>query len=1564
MSTERFLLTALPYSCADDADFHVSLFVSPDLLGDHPGTVLDEFRFFPHWADLMKNGQPVIELSDQQGIIDATPLLDPIDPAAWDAAFPPDTPVESRAMPDWSDRRWRTFDAAGVHDAAKLVHLLTVFSSPTDPPLPDASPLGRTVGRGIFSRDQQNIDESRLTAQLDEMLGEGQSGREAPSLERIKALVAGQENWLMRLALDLHRARRYYERPEADTGDYRERPVDGAHTEPMERLIPDFHQRVAMVGDHGHLMRALGLVIDLRVADPGRLRTSTFLSARILPGDDPSPCRPMRTACQSVGDDLVSVAGTSAWSEERLRIGDATQFSLLDVDADGSALKLERYLWTLPRLMASQRNGDPGHAASPALRAMGFTVSRTDRAIASQGRLGRQAELQNIVDHGEPPMLQTEDITRGYRVEVWDDTAVRWDTLHARRIDVEIDGHGVVLKDLLDDGFIQGTAANETGSVSDSPIHVHDALFGWEGWSLSVPKPGQRVRHQDGDEIVEDPETVVPKPGQRVRRHDGHEVVEDPEDHPDRVTPIVMRPRVEPGTLPRLRYGRSYAFRAWSADLAGNSRPHLLGGPVVPVEPLVGIIGPLLGAGHPLPGAAHLIGPLRGEVVAGLVEQATADSADAGGAADVGVSPGMALAPDGSTIDVLGALRPHLGAEIAASTFARLQARRTSASGGERSTISLVGRSSLVGEAFRQVLVDTDQPLVASLDVVDVERVSRLVAAAIDVDLPPALIGAVLDTVTPLRPFLRWDPVLPPAIVPRIAYTTGESLRQVVIRSGVTQDLDTLELTVTPPDEYAASLPGLDYHDISERHLAPPKTSQVQAELHGAFDDAIGSADPDVRRAALAAALREAGTFFDEQVPRLNDPDAFDPIDGVQLENEASVETADLVTLEELHDDPGLAPAPGQYVVHDVDQLVLPYLPDTVAKGLSIVFPDAGLDRLIPFPWSTEGFTSRFAGDWPELEPVRMVLDDSDVLTGDVTGNVLRFGVPAGERHRFRLACSLDEVDLDRFGIWRSLPPAVRANQDVIDAVVDGWLWAFTPFEEITLVHAVPRPLEAPRPTTLGPFRLPDSVESALFGAVDVHGPSTESITAEARWVEPVDDLSLPAPEDRPTRSVAFTLPIGVDEDLAVLGPVDLSTTLPGFGPITMHANAHHFGDTHHREVTYRFRAQTRYREYFDAEALAAPAVDPPIDPDAPVDDGQSVIGPDVVVSVPSSHRPAAPIVHSVIPLFRWDGGGEPEQPLGVRRRRLAGVRIYLERGWYSSGAGELLGLLIAPGGVDPGDVPYVSQWGRDPLWISAPVTRRTMALELEDLLKASGLDDRPGDALPIGAPKTFPLTSLPDQPTVAVLGYEPVFNHERQLWYVDVAIRPGDAFWPFVRLAVARYQPTSLPGCHLSAPVQCDFVQLPPERTLSVSRTDVRHVRVVLSGPVGFRTPLREGLSQSDLAFAAAVMQNRVVVATLQRRDPTIKSDLSWKTMAATILPIRGHGHDQAEAGWVGSLEAPVDLPLVQPSRTGDASNWRVHIEEWERLPGDPSPISVADDESGDPIWQSRLIYADDVPL
>ena len=76
--------------------------------------------------------------------------------------------------------------------------------------------------------------------------------------------------------------------------------------------------------------------------------------------------------------------------------------------------------------------------------------------------------------------------------------------------------------------------------------------------------------------------------------------------------------------------------------------------------------------------------------------------------------------------------------------------------------------------------------------------------------------------------------------------------------------------------------------------------------------------------------------------------------------------------------------------------------------------------------------------------------------------------------------------------------------------------------------------------------------------------------------------------------------------------------------------SVHQLGDTKHRTISYRFRAATRFPEYFDPETLA-PA-DTGDGDGLPSDDGRSVVGPEIEVSVPSSAPPApAGIVGVVI---------------------------------------------------------------------------------------------------------------------------------------------------------------------------------------------------------------------------------------------------------------------------------------------------------------------------------------------
>jgi hypothetical protein len=243
--------------------------------------------------------------------------------------------------------------------------------------------------------------------------------------------------------------------------------------------------------------------------------------------------------------------------------------------------------------------------------------------------------------------------------------------------------------------------------------------------------------------------------------------------------------------------------------------------------------------------------------------------------------------------------------------------------------------------------------------------------------------------------------------------------------------------------------------------------------------------------------------------------------------------------------------------------------------------------------------------------------------------------------------------------------------------------------------------------------------------------------------------------------------------------------------------------------------------------------------------------------------------------------------------------------------------------------------------------------------MHVSGLDDRPEAARPVTQPATLAYEGVEGAPLVTVLGYRPEYNADRGLWYVDIAVDPGDRIWPFVRLVVCRYQPESLPGCELSPPVRCDYQQLLPERTASVSRTDVRHVRVVVSGAIGTRGGPGEAFPPDAGSRHEAIRRNRVMVARLQRADPDIPTDLGWDTVDTVEMIVRGTGRTPAEAAWVGELGAGEDIPLARP---GGNPEWRVLIEEWELLPGDPAPGTIT--IAFLPSVRRRLVYAESLEL
>ncbi|WP_382306019.1 hypothetical protein [Herbiconiux sp. UC225_62] len=1455
MPSETFIATALPHSAADApaSGFHVSLFVTPRLVPDVAGEPLGDFGAFARWGDLLGGGEIAVTLVDQDGPIECA-LMPNWDATLWARVFPPDLPVESNDPPDWSAREWASFPAASLAEASKSIVVASTLAGPSLPPAPSRHPLFeplRDVLRQLgvpfveeseYSRTAPPVNEPGITDALARRRGDN------PSLAGVEWQTDEQggpvysTDWVHALVADAYKARRFYEDDRS--------PAAGAPPEPEPLPVPgpEFHRRVGFAGDHPELLRRLGLVLDLRVADPGRLTGSQWLAAVVAVGGDESLSRSPRTLVRMLDDrSLIAVpdpARSGEWSDGRSALGNPEAFALMTVDPDGSALKTERFVMALPRMARLERNGDDVTAAPPALRATGFAVARLRQDDKSATQAERQralaADLDANPDVATAPTVGATDVTRGYRVEALDLTTGRWHSLHSRRTTLRLDdavAGELVLDDVPLEGFTQGTAARQNSDAPDATLHVHETVFGWDGWSLSAPRPGRWLRDElsrdaDGRYTVDESlDASTPPPAQAP---------------PD---PFRFTHRVEPGSLPRLRFGREYAFRAWGVDLAGNTREHVL---------------------------------------------------------------------DDWSADPRGPFDPGIA---------------------------------------------------------DPES---------------------LRSLTPPAPFLRWDPVPPPAIVPEKPYTEGESLRVVVLRSAVTQDRATGEVTVHDPVVPA-----------SARHLAPPKTSQLQSELHAKFDEALDTTGPGAagaRARMLAWSLRESGSFFDDAVADASDPAAPPhPLGYVSLHTEPGALRDKNVrtTLPGPND----VLAPGQYVVHDTEFAELPYLPDPLAAGVSLSFPPRSDERFRPV-LSEAAVTVPYLGTWPFAEPFRLELVAADELAGGVSepgqlnasvdGRRIVFELPAGSEQRFRLSSSLEARSLDLLGVWNALPSSFTSVAAA--AARDGALWALTPAEELRLVHAVPRPVAAPRAGAVFVLREVAAATATLRGPVVVHGPSTESLTAEARWRETVDDPAAAGPVFRWMTDIGFTAAIDPRQSVAELN----GRILPGGANDDRWALAeanHHFADTRFRRVTYRLRATTRFREFFAPEAVApvplppppAPAVageigaapaaggdpaelpasDPRSDAVWPRDDGKSVLGEPIVLDIPSSARPPAPVVHSVVPLFRWFDEPAADQPFARRRERRSGLRVYLERPWFATGEGELLAVLMAAAPSRPSaddDVDWVSQWGRDPIWAGRtlparriqPITLQAPDLALGDSAGGHPTTGRLRLALPLST------DAVPELVSVEAVAYAPSFNAERGLWFVDIAFEKTPALWPFVRLAVARYQPVSLDGLHLSTAVRADFAQLPPERVLTVSRTDERGIRVLVSGAA----------EQYDPPVARE--RRRTMSASLERFDPAIGGDLGWTTVAHTAMGEWGarsaDRQPPADLIWGAELTAPEPLPLRRPlARDADdpadvaappASPWRVRVREWEEFAGDPELPADEADYPANAIWERRLIYTDEVLL
>ena len=372
------------------------------------------------------------------------------------------------------------------------------------------------------------------------------------------------------------------------------------------------------------------------------------------------------------------------------------------------------------------------------------------------------------------------------------------------------------------------------------------------------------------------------------------------------------------------------------------------------------------------------------------------------------------------------------------------------------------------------------------------------------------------------------------------------------------------------------------------------------------------------------------------------------------------------------------------------------------------------------------------------------------------------------------------------------------------------------------------------------------------------------------------DSISLDDHPGEPPQEIHLKQPY---EEVAAMGEALKICADQSAAELRRFLGRHEFGDTKHRRVTYQAVLTSRFGEDFTAAGLTGADF--------------TRVSNAVTVDIPSSTRPFAPRVLAIVPSFAWnrtsEGGAHSVQRSGA-------LRIYLARPWYTSGDGEMLGVIVLsnpsifPSHTNP-ITKGITLLGHDPLWTSPhpPI---------------------------MGGPANFPnaatkvsLTDLPNDPlALAMLGFEVAFDNAGRCFCDVEVVTPS--YFPFVRLALVRYQPHSLPGLAMSPLVLADFAQAVPQRNISVVQSAANTLAISVSG------------TTHDAMDTSGRVGNRFQV-TVQRRIAGTSDDVGWldDTDAGFIITADATP-PQAPVLWSGTVTQP-PTPVV--------GQYRLLIEELE---------------------------------
>lgn len=614
---QEIIFTTLPHqrtTVEGKEILKLSVFVSIKL-NTPSDTTLSQFEDILDWPQKVLNADFKFRLQNGT-VLDPAMLDGPIDPELFQHIFHPDVKVDDfKEEENLVEKRIHSFPSKHIQDFIIQSYKQEAIVEPRKRVTPekfvDETNLGAISRMKLnLQAVQQAVQPSRTTKiQASRMMFKQTD--EDQTIQRVL-----QQDKFKRFELQMN--------PKDDFTQLRQfHQVDRVRTKPkleLQKPSFEFHDILAVVNSYPQIMRKLAIVLDFTIPYDSAIpnKGTIQLVPNALVFDEPGTTVSTPATAYEITKTgfYIGDKNNAIFKQGFVKIN-TNEFSVIQVDADGAALKtsnmaenkvqqIARFYELRSELRVSNnfrlKEMDelepPEEEGLPAMRSAGIAVTKNGMAeyLHSQVQCNLQLK-QNFVTTSPmmmqiQPKLQTEgetvqmtqlqvkqpsqvlysnDVIQAYQMDIaYEDEPDTWYSLHQRHdsytwFDEQNIPHPIEGIE-PDEGFIQLGITEDPDDPDD--VFIPETLARWEGWSLSVRKPGYAINESDDYEL---------KPGEETKRDFVYKNKTDEARKYAFNTDVEFRinaqSKIVPGTLPKLRYGKDYRVRIRSVDLAGNSVP-------------------------------------------------------------------------------------------------------------------------------------------------------------------------------------------------------------------------------------------------------------------------------------------------------------------------------------------------------------------------------------------------------------------------------------------------------------------------------------------------------------------------------------------------------------------------------------------------------------------------------------------------------------------------------------------------------------------------------------------------------------------------------------------------------------------------------------------------------------------------------------------------------------------------------------------------------------------------------------------------------------------------------